>query len=178
MILWFSDSFWNFRNCLEKSGLGSSEWESLLMMGLDGSSELLKWVANRETGFSCGNLGHQNRKLLSLDAWEGSQRNKTQTRGCFTKRYLQGQVLLRKRGKGGLQPSVIPRLAHQTSAEWSWTLWLLLPYMNTHLSPVAGSPPWVFAVWPNPPQCHSHRKKGGVKWKQLLGSENKGKLSG
>lgn len=103
MIPWFFDSFWNFKNNLEKSELGRSERRSLLIVGLDGSNELLKWVADSETGFNCGDLGHVNGKLLSLDAWEGSKRNKTQTRGYFTRRYLQGLVLLRKRGKDLLQ---------------------------------------------------------------------------
>lgn len=51
-------------------------------------------------GFSCRDLGHLNGELLSLDAQEGSERNETQTRGCFAERYLRGLVLLGKSEKG------------------------------------------------------------------------------
>lgn len=178
MILWFYDSLWKFRNYLQKSGLGRSQWESLLTKELDGSNELLKWVADSETGFRCGDLGHLYGKLLSLDAWEGSNLNKTQIRGCFTKRYLQGLVLLRKRGKGWLQLSL-------------WSPHFHIKFLQNRAEGFGGSclkwrPIWV--PWQDalPESLQSDQllpgagamQKGRVKWQQLLGNENKRKLSG
>lgn len=71
----------------------------MLTTGLDVGNDLLNSVADSEIGFSCRDLGHLNGELLSLDTREGSERNETQTRGCFAERYLWGLVLLRKSGK-------------------------------------------------------------------------------
>lgn len=75
--------------------------------------------------------------------------------------------------------SVIPTLAHQTPAEQSWRLWLS-PALHEHTFESHGRKPTpvlcsLITPFPVPELC---RKKGWKKWKQLVGSETKSKLSG
>lgn len=75
--------------------------------------------------------------------------------------------------------SVIPTLAHQTPAEQSWRLWQS-PALHDHAFESHGRKPSLslcslITSFPGPGLC---RKKGGKKWKQLVGSETKRKLSG
>lgn len=143
-----------------------------------------QWAAERSgrqwSGFSRRDLGHLDGQLLSLGAQESSERNDTQTRGCFAKRYLQRLVLLGKSEKSFRllwQPrlrlfSMIPTLAHQTSAERSWRLWQS-PALHEHVFESYGrkpSPSPCGVILPSAGAMQKEMETAGRKWdeKQIV----------
>lgn len=129
-------------------------------------------MADCETGFSCGDLGHLNGKLLSLDAWQGSKRNKTQTRGSSPRGTCRDWCFWGKGERVGCSSLCDPQISTSNFCRAELEA-LASPALHPFESSLS-----LCSLTNSSPEPEPCRKKGGVKWKQLLGSENKRKLSG